>query len=280
MKQYVLLSLFVMVTHVMYAQNSTDPYQWLEEVDDTKSLEWVNNWNEKSVEVLTSQPSYTSIYNKSLEILNSTDRIADPGIYGEFIYNFWQDENHQRGVWRRTELKNYLSAEPRWEILLNLDELSEEDNVKWVFKGATGLFPDYNRFLVNLSKGGGDAVVIKEFDVNAKEFVSDGFLIPEAKGGASWIDENTLMVSTDFGEGVTTSGYPKQVKILKRGMQLNDAKEIFKGNDDDMGIWGHTHATAEKVYQLITRRTSFYEGEYYFIENGEKIKPIYLPILN
>jgi prolyl oligopeptidase len=272
MKQYVLLSLIVMVTHVMYAQNSTDPYQWLEEVDDTKSLEWVNNWNEKSVEVLTSQPSYTSIYNKSLEILNSTDRIADPGIYGEFIYNFWQDENHQRGVWRRTELKNYLSAEPRWEILLNLDELSEEDNVKWVFKGATGLFPDYNRFLVNLSKGGGDAVVIKEFDVNAKEFVSDGFLIPEAKGGASWIDENTLMVSTDFGEGVTTSGYPKQVKILKRGMQLNDAKEIFKGNDDDMGIWGHTHATAEKVYQLITRRTSFYEGEYYFIENGEKIK--------
>lgn len=62
---------------------------------------------------------------------------------------------------------------------------------------------------------------IKEFDINNKQFVENGFSIDEAKGSAEYIDENTLMVSTDFGEGtMTTSGYPRQVKLWKRGTPL------------------------------------------------------------
>ncbi|MFW6370636.1 MAG: prolyl oligopeptidase family serine peptidase [Bacteroidota bacterium] len=267
-----MLILFVMTTMLTLAQNTNDPYQWLENVDDEKALEWVDNWNEKSLEAFSAQPVYQEIYNKNLEIMNSDDRIASPGLYGRYVYNFWQDEDHQRGIWRRTTLDSYMSANPEWEILLDIDELSAKDNVKWVFKGASGLYPDYNKFLVSLSKGGGDAVVIKEFNSETKSFVKDGFYLPEAKGGASWIDENTLMVSTDFGEGVTTSGYPMQVKILKRGQELKNAHEIFKGEKEDMGIWGYTIHTKDKVYQLVTRRTSFYEGEYYFVENGEPVK--------
>src|SRR5690606_14073484 len=114
-----------------------------------------------------------NLYEKNLEILNSTDRIAEPAIRGEFVYNFWQDQHYQRGIWRRAELKNYLSGNPDWEILLNIDELSKKDGEKWVFKGASGLYPDYNKFLVNLSKGGGDAIIIREFDVRSKSFVED-----------------------------------------------------------------------------------------------------------
>ncbi len=272
MKYYLTVTLFVMAAMLTYAQKSDDPFQWLENVDDEKALEWVNKWNEKSLEAFSEQPVYQEIYNKNLEIMNSDERIASPGLVGDYVYNFWQDEEHQRGIWRRTTLKSYLGSNPEWEILLDIDELSAKDNVKWVFKGASGLYPDYKKFLVSLSKGGGDATVIKEFDAETKSFVSGGFYIPEAKGGASWIDENTLMVSTDFGEGMTTSGYPMQVKILKRGQELENAREIFKGNEDDMGIWGSAIHTKDKVYQLISRRTSFYEGEYYFIENGKPIK--------
>ena len=272
MKHLVTLTILAMVTQLIMAQNN-DPYLWLEKVDDDKALEWVEEWNKKSLATLTSQPDYENIYGKNLEILNSDDRIADPTIRGNHIYNFWQDKIHQRGIWRRATTKSYLAGNPDWEVLLNIDELSEKDGEKWVFKGATGLYPDYNKFLVNLSKGGGDAVLIKEFDARTNSFVENGFTLPEAKGGASWIDENTLMVSTDFGDGVTTSGYPKQVKIWKRGTNLNDAKEAFNGNENDMGIWGYTQHTRDRVYQVIMRRTSFYEGEYYFLKNGELLKP-------
>lgn len=249
-----------------------DKFQWLEEVDNPKALEWVDGWNKKSLDVLKSQKSYEAIYQKNLEIYNSKERIADPMIIGGFVYNFWQDENNQRGIWRRTPLNDYLVGTPVWETMLDIDKLSEKDNIKWVYKGATGLYPKYDRFMVSLSKGGGDAVVIKEFDAKTKTFVDGGFELPEAKGSVNWIDENTLMVATDFGNGVTTSGYPKEVKAWKRGTKLADAKLLFEGKEEDMGIWGGTDITKDKTYQLISQRTSFYSGNYYVVENGKLVK--------
>ena len=266
-----LFGLIVIITQMNMAQK-TDPFLWLENVDAKESLEWVEQWNNKSLTVLTSHPDYKSIYEKNLEIYNSDERIAEPTIYGDYIYNFWQDQNHERGIWRRTSLKNYINGNPDWETVIDIDKLSEQDNAKWVFKGVTGLYPDYDKFLVDLSKGGGDAVIVREFDAISKTFVDDGFYIPEAKGSVSWIDQNTIMVSTDFGDGVTTSGYPKQVKIWKRGTELKDAKLVFEGSENDMGIWGYTIPTAKKTYQLIMKRTSFYSGSYYVIENGKLIQ--------
>ena len=270
MKRALLLLLLAIMSQITFAQD--DPYIWLEDVDAQKSLDWVEKWNESTLKVLTSQPGYKEMYNQILEIYNSTDRIAAPAIYGNLIYNFWQDEENPRGIWRRTPVQSYLSGDPHWETVLDIDALSNEDNEKYVFKGATGLYPDYERFLVNLSKGGGDAVVIREFDAKSKCFLQDGFEIPEAKGSASWMDKNTLMVATDFGNGMTTSGYPKDVKIWKRGTELKDAQLVFEGKEDDMYNGGYTLHTAERNYQGVMNRTSFYSGIYYFIENGKLIK--------
>ncbi len=271
MKKVIILMLLAMTARLGFAQG--DPYLWLEDVDAEKSLEWVEKWNDKTLKKLTGQPGYEKMYDQILEIYNSDDRIAAPAIYGDLIYNFWQDEDHPRGIWRRTPLKSYLSKEPVWETVLDIDALSEEDNEKYVFKGAGGLYPDYGRFMVQLSKGGGDAVVIREFDAINKHFVQGGFEIPEAKGGVSWIDKNTLLVATDFGTGLTTSGYPKDVKIWKRGIDLKDAKFIYEGKEDDMYNGGSCMHTKERNYQLISNRTTFYTGVYYFVENGELIKP-------
>ncbi|MCG6189936.1 prolyl oligopeptidase family serine peptidase [Maribellus maritimus] len=269
MKKYSLI-LFVIMTQLSFAQN--DSYLWLEDVENEKALNWVEEWNKKTLDVLTEHHDYEGIYNKNLEIYNSTDRIPEPTIFGNFIYNFWQDKEHKRGIWRRTTIESYLSKAPGWETILDIDDLSGKDNIKWVFKGASGLYSDYDKFLISLSKGGGDAVVIKEFDVQTKSFVENGFYIPEAKGNASWIDKNTLMVSTDFGDGVTTSGYPRQVKIWKRGTELKDAKLVFEGEKDNMGVWGYTIPTQDKTYQLIMRYMTFYTAQYYVLEKGKLVE--------
>ena len=261
MKKYTLL-LLVLFGMNQFMQAQEDKYQWLEDVDGAKSLEFVNKQNKLTVDILSKQADYQSIYDKSLDIYNSTEKIAYPTIYGDYVYNFWKDKDHVRGIWRRCLLTNYENGIMDWETLLDIDKLSEDDDVKWVYKGATGLYPTYDRFLVNLSKGGGDAVVVVEFDVNKKEFIIDGFYIEESKGGADYVDANTLIVSSDFGEGtMTTSGYPSQVKLWKRGTELSDAQLIFEGDSTDVGTWGGVMRDGTQAYIMISRSISTYTGQ-------------------
>jgi prolyl oligopeptidase len=262
MKNTLLLSATLLAcTQFMKAQD-TDPYLWLEDVDSQKSLEWVAKQNKTTEEILTKQPIYQNVYDKSLEIYNSTDRIAAPSIYGNYVYNFWQGKDHERGIWRRTTQKDYLGGDPTWETVLDIDALSKADNVKWVFKGADGLYPKYERFLVNLSNGGGDAVTVKEFDAVKKEFIKDGFVMPEAKGSLSYWDDNSVFVSTDFGKGsMTTSGYARQVKLWKRGTPMSAAKLIFEGKETDVWASGYRMRDGEKKYMFMARGITFYTSE-------------------
>lgn len=262
MKNTLLLSAAIMASINFMNAQDTDPYLWLEDVDSQKSLEWVSKQNKATEEVLMKQPIYQNVYDKSLEIYNSTDRIAAPGIYGNYVYNFWQDKEHERGIWRRTTQQDYLTGNPTWETVLDIDALSKADGVKWVFKGADGLFPKYERFLVNLSNGGGDAVTVKEFDAVKKEFIKDGFVMPEAKGSLSYWDADNVFVSTDFGKGsMTTSGYARQVKLWKRGTPMSSAKLIFEGKETDVWAAGYRMRDGEKKYMFMARGITFYTSE-------------------
>ncbi len=264
--------LMITITQTLFAQ-SEDPYMWLEDIDGEKSMDFVKAHNEATFNVLSKQKDYQDIYDKCLAIYDSKDKIIFPTIYGDYIYNFWQDDEHVRGIWRRTPKKSYLADKPVWETVLDIDALSAKDNVKWVFKGANGLYPTYDRFLLNLSNGGGDAVAIKEFDVNKKEFINDGFNITEAKGDAYFVDMNTVILSTDFGEGtMTTSGYPRQTKIWKRGTALKDAKLIYEGAVDDVGAWGFIYRDGDKKYLGVVRAPGFFTSESYIYENNKLIK--------
>ena len=272
MNKYTLLALALFGV-ILITQGQEDQYQWLEEVDGQKALEFVDSQNKASFKELGSEKDYQSMYDKSLEIYNSTDKIAYPSIQGNYVYNFWKDKDHIRGIWRRCLLQSYTSGNPVWETLLDIDEISKKDNIKWVYKGSNGLYPDYNRFLVYLSKGGGDAVVIKEFDVNKKQFIENGFSIEESKGSASYIDKNTLIVSSDFGKGtMTTSGYPSQLKLWKRGTQLKDAQLIYNGESSDVGTWGGVLRDGTKAYTMISRIPTFFTSQSLIWNNNKAIK--------
>ena len=79
-----------------------------------------------------------------------------------------------------------------------------------------------------LSKGGGDTVVVREYDFGKKKFIAPkkgGFYLPEAKSRYCWENEDTILVATDFGEGsLTDSGYPRVLKRVKRGQSLDEAE--------------------------------------------------------
>ena len=210
----------------MTAADDADPYLWLEEVEGAKALAWAKAQNQKATADFERVKQYKPIYERTLQILDSQERIPIPDLHGDMVYNFWQDKEHERGLWRRATLASYRTPAPQWETVIDVDALVKAEGVPWAWKGATGLPPERRRCMVSLARGGSDAAVYREFDVSTKTFVEGGFSLPEAKSNVSWRDENTLWVGTDFGPGsTTTSGYPRIVKAWKRGTPLSEARK-------------------------------------------------------
>src|SRR5262249_49494923 len=139
------------------AQNADDPYLWLEEVNGDKALAWVKEQNANSQPALEGQPGFKELHDRLVKINNSRQRIPAVNQRGKWLYNFWQDADHPRGIWRRTTLEEYRKKDPAWETVLDIDKLGKDENVNWVYKGANCLYPDYNRCLISLSRGGADA---------------------------------------------------------------------------------------------------------------------------
>jgi prolyl oligopeptidase len=251
-----------------------DPYLWLEDVTGEKAIAWVKEQNAKSQKVLEAQPQFAPIREKILEVVNSKERIPFVSKRGEHLYNFWQDEKNIRGIWRRTSMEEFKKPQPKWETVLDLDQLAKDEKENWVWKGASCLYPTYDRCLINLSRGGADAQVTREYDVTTKAFIKGGFELRESKGGATWIDRDTVYVQTNFGEGsMTKSGYPRIVKEWKRGTPLEKAKTVYEGKDSDISVGGGV--SEQKGFpkrHFVRRGVTFYTAETFLREGDRLVK--------
>ncbi len=261
--------------------DETDPYIWLEEADGARAMEWVRAQNEHSLGVLQGDPRYEPLHQAALEIVQSRDRIPSPGFtHDGHIDNFWQDADHVRGIWRRTTLDSYRTDAPVWETVLDIDALAASEGKNWVYKGSSCLPPDEQMCLISLSDGGKDAVTVREFDSVSRQFVDNGFNLPESKGGATWIDADTLLVSRDFGPGsLTTSGYPMLVKVLKRGQTLDQAATVFTGQPSDVSVSGYALRDADGVMRaaLVNRGVGFFDSETYQLHGDGTTTRLDLP---
>jgi prolyl oligopeptidase len=245
-----------------------------EEVEGEQAMAKVNAWNERSLAKLMGDPRFDKFKSAALDIVNAKDRIAYGSYSAGAVYNFWQDETNVRGVLRRTSLEQYKTDDPQWEVLLDIDALNKKEETNWVYKGSSCLEPELTRCMVSLSNGGKDAVELREWDHDQKAFIENGFYIPEAKGSASWVDKDTLIVSTDWGEGsLTESGYPRISKLWKRGKALEEATVMFEGETTDVAAGAFRFEIAEDSYIMMGyRSTSFYDREYFWLKDGESIR--------
>ena len=242
---------------------SDDPYVWLEDIHGAKPIEWVKAQNAKSMSVLQADPDYQKDYDAILKVMDATDRIPYGDLDHQFVFNFWQDAMHPKGIWRRTTTADYARATPAWDTLLDVDKLAADEHENWVWKGAE-CSVSLKRCLVNLSRGGGDAVVVREFDPAAKSFLKDGFTLTEAKSSITYLDEDTVLFGTDFGAGsMTTSGYPRLVKLWKRGTPMTEARTVHEGKDSDVASAGVVFRNPAGTVALVQRAVSFFTTEYY-----------------
>ena len=251
-----------------------DDFAYLEDVTGEKSISFAKTHNAVAEKQLTADPLQKKIEERMTAIMSSKDKIPGPYEENGHIRNFWTDKDHQRGLWRETTLAEYKKPEPKWTILLDVDALNKAEGASYVYRGAQCLRPKYTRCLVGLSKGGGDAVIMRELDTEKKEFVKGGFELPEGKHDYAWKDENTIYVGTNFGAGtMTRAGYPRLSKEWKRGTKIEDAKQVFEVKETDNG--GGCHREWEhngKWRDVCGRSIDFEHREAFVLENGKLTK--------
>jgi prolyl oligopeptidase len=250
-----------------------DPYLWLESVEEEEALAWVRRQNEVTQQELEALPIFEPLRERILTLLDSEEKVPYIGKYGPWYYNFWQDKTHVRGVWRRTTLQEYRQEDPTWETVLDLDKLAADENENWVWQGANVLEPSYDRCLIYLSRGGSDANVIREFDLLGKQFIKDGFYLPESKWQASYRDRDSLFVGRDFGEGsLTASGYPRIAKLWQRGTPLQAAQTLYEGEPSNVWVFAFLLRTRGLPYEFVARAKTFFTRDTFFIQNGKLVK--------
>ena len=244
-----------------------DPYLWLEDVSSAKAMEWVNAHNARSTAILQADPRYQDYYNEALAIAQAKDRIPVGSLIGGQVYNFWQDSDHVRGIWRRASLASYASGNPTWESVLDLDSLAASEKANWVWKGAQCARPLERRCLINLSDGGEDAITIREFDLPTKSFVKAGFRLPKGKQDAAWQDENTLLLSREWKPGeLTESGYAYITKRLKRGQPLSAATMVFSGKKSDVSAGANVLRDGDgHILPIIDEASDFFHSKKFLI---------------
>ncbi|MDT5009009.1 MAG: prolyl oligopeptidase, partial [Mycobacterium sp.] len=249
-----------------FSPQSADPYLWLEELNSPRVDTWIAAENAKTLGVLQSDPRYGANFDEAKKLMSAPDRLVLPSLMGDgMVWNFWQDADHERGIWRETTVADYDLPQPQWKTVLDIDALARTEGRNWVWEGV-GCDPvTRKRCLVYLSEGGEDAVTIREFSRATQQFVPNGFELPRGKQATAWVDGDTLLVAREWQPGQTTvSGYPYVVKQWKRGRPLDQAVEVARGAPSD-GV--ATYPTlidngAGRRLNVVVRGPTFFEKEF------------------
>ena len=239
-----------------------DPYLWLEEVHGPRALAWA------AEHTAATEVRFASMWRSDLEkrlrgILDDPRRLVVPSRRADWMYNFWRDADHPRGLWRRTPREPMRAGAPEWQVLLDVDALGAAEGVEWSFAGTVHGPAGSGRALVNLSPDGGDAHVVREFDLDAAAFVADTpFALDVHKSRAAWIDRDTLLVASALdGGGSTDSGYPISARVWRRGTPLREAPVIVEGVASDVGIFPSVDHTGGGAVAMVEVAHDFFHFE-------------------
>jgi prolyl oligopeptidase len=256
---------------------SDDPFRWLEDIDSPRALKWVQEHNAATEMRLAPHAENGALFRDALAALDSASRIPEVTLRGGHLYNLWRDRAHPRGMWRRTTLAEFRKDQPAWETVLAVDALAKSEGKPWAFGGAIWLGPDHRRCLVRLALAGGDASEFREFDPATREFVAGGFVLPVAKSSVSWRDADSLFVATDFGPGsLNDSGYPRLVKIWRRGTPLAAASLLHESPASSIGAQARRHRWSGGSIDLVTESVSFWERKVFQLLDG-RLRPLATP---
>ena len=254
-----------------------DPYLWLEEIEGPRAIAWVEEQNVRTLAKFATA-GFEADRDALVAILDRPDKIPLITRRGRHVYNFWIDAAHPRGLWRRTTLDDFGREQPDWETVLDVDALAVREKEDWIWAGASIRPGAHDRAILRLSRGGSDAVVLREFDVEGKVFVADGFRLPEAKGGTDWFDLDTLLLNSSYGDGrATQSGYAKTSRLWRRGGDAGQAPVLFEAAFESVSANGTADRTEVDGTIWFVEARDFFDADVWLGDSTGVRKKLDLP---
>jgi len=254
-----------------------DPYLWLEDVLGEQSLEWVRAENARTLGALEADTRFSQTEARALGIYNATDKIVYADRSGDEMHDLWRDEVNVRGLWRKTSVEAYAAGNPIWETVLDFDALARHEDRNWVYKGRNCLM-SAGRCMLRLSDGGTDSVELREFDVTGRRFAEGGFEAPNAKQSVAWLDQDTLMIATDFGpDSINTSGYPRQIRLWERGTALSEAQLLFEGPANDAFEFPVVSHREDGTHAMVIQGPDFFTQTLHLVGEDNSLSVLSLP---
>ena len=262
------------------ATDTLDHLNYLENVDGPEAMQFALKNNAVSNQRLKTDNRYSPAYYEIFKIVSAKDKLPVFYQIGPELYNFWQDDVHIKGILRKSELKAFNAKKPVWKTVLDIDKLAAAEKMNWVYKGMTCLEPQNELCMVSLSNGGKDASVLREFSLKSMKFIDGGFLIPESKSNAAWVDENSIMVGDATNPSLLSpAGYPTQIKVLKRGEKLASATVVYQCEITECiaADVGSVVSNNER-YVYVANQISFFENEIFLVDfENNKLSKLPIP---
>jgi prolyl oligopeptidase len=270
------------ISDAIMPQSAQDPFLWLEDSRSAATQAWVAEQNAHTELALEQDPRFATLRADILQNMQNTAQIPLFSVHGGCLYNFHQSSSYPRGVYRRTTLESYVSSQPEWQIVFNLDALAAAEQMDWYLAGVDHCTLAPHRCLLSLNIGGSDACVIREYDVQACEFVTDGFEFPLSRSQVSWRDLDSVFVCPAWDEDQqTTAGFSAEVVLYRRGQAWHEAASMLVLPPDILKVaaWRFLDVDASAL-DLVEVARDFHRRSYFLLdaEAGEAAEPVYLPI--
>jgi prolyl oligopeptidase len=220
---------------------------------------------------------------RSVALPSSLGRMGRAFLLNGWVHELKRGTDNPSGVWQRTKLERFGQKDAPAELLLDLREIPAHEGVacSWSWFGAHDpVTSDCNpqRCLMRFNVAGGDRVILREFDLEQRRFVDDGFNVDVPSSiEVEWFDADTVMILAELNpDERTLGGWPRIIRRWSRGTRIEDAPIAF-----DPGTCTHVTLAPGRVdghpIQLVHVMRTYQDNELWLLEQGREPRRLPLP---
>jgi len=249
-------------------------YQWLENLESAESRAWVEGQNQRTLREFQASTLYQNFYTQSLKLSSSDARLPCCDFAKGFVYDVVQSADQPLGLWRRCAIEAFSGSTLAWEDLFDLDQFAAEVGDEWNLR-QTLVSPNGKTVLMHLSWRGRDSHWVREFDLEKKDFVADGFEIPLSKSTCAWLDQDRIVVG-----GVNTFdqnelGYPMVLSLWER--RGGPRTEVLRGQPKELGCAPFAVAGLPDGELILIQSLEWDERLYFLFSISRGLQTLQLP---
>ena len=251
----------------------------LAEVSGAAAKAWVRGERARAESETGPPEALAERYGKALEALERyADALPKLSLSKGRVTTLEKSQAHPRGRWGLLDGTALAAGERAFTPLLDLDALSAVEGENWTYHHSSCRPAPETRCLLFLSPDGGDATVLREFDLADGAFVEDGFRLPKGKMAVRWAGPDALYVATDRGPGsLTRSGYARQVALWPRGTTFAEAPVLHEASEGSVRAYARRLEDDDgTILDLLVEASSFFEAHFWRWDGAAKT-PLSLP---